>query len=256
MATDACGNTSTCSQTVIVNSCDGCTPGFWKNHTWLWDQKSDPISACVKSASNGGNGTTAALFSKTFNLTNAQMNAAGLSPKLTLKQALDLGGGGFQKLARHGVASLLNSCAINFPMTSASVVTAVRNAIIALTPEPLATNLVNINEQNCPLGANSLPIAGVSFTEDPETEVVKLTAYPNPFRGNTTIAFKLINDSNVTLDVYSVSGKKVATLYEGIAEGGQTYEVIFNGHTLPDGIYIYRLNTPDQSYFDKLIIIK
>jgi hypothetical protein len=85
---------------------------------------------------------------------------------------------------------------------------------------------------------------------------ITMSAYPNPFHTNTTITFQVDVDTNVTLDVYTLSGTKVATLYDGMVVGGKTYNVSFKGQTLHDGMYIYRLNTPDQSRFEKLILIK
>ncbi len=41
----------------------------------------------------------------TFGLSAAQMSAAGYPTSLTLMQALNLGGGGYNKLARQGVAA-------------------------------------------------------------------------------------------------------------------------------------------------------
>ncbi|MBA3284240.1 MAG: T9SS type A sorting domain-containing protein, partial [Nitrosopumilus sp.] len=255
--TDACGNTATCSQTLVEQACEGCTPGFWKNHTLIWDQSTDAVSQCVASAAAslgyGGNGTTTELYRVTFGLTAAQMTAKGLPANLTLHQALNLGGGGFKKLARHSVASLLNSCAISFGMTTTGVLTAVHNAFLSGNAEPTAQNFVGLNEQNCPLGG-----PGTFDPHQPKgnDKNNKVSAYPNPFNSSTTITFKLDVDTNVSLDVYSLNGAKVATLYEGMVVGGQAYNVTFKGETLHEGIYIYKLNTPDQSYFDKLILIK
>src|SRR5205823_3655990 len=116
----------------------GCTLGFWKNHPALWNDATDAIASCVANAiaSMGapysGNGTTNSSFASTFGLTPAQMAAAGYSTSLTLRQALALGGGGFQKLARQGVASLLNSCSFpqNFPFITTQVLTDIHNAIV------------------------------------------------------------------------------------------------------------------------------
>jgi hypothetical protein len=87
-ATDACGNVSTCSQTITVLPCEGCTLGYWKNHTDRWCSTYSPTM----------------LFGSVF--VNAPSNLANL----TLLQALNLGGGGIFNLARQGVAALLNTC--------------------------------------------------------------------------------------------------------------------------------------------------
>ncbi len=137
---------------------EGCTPGFWKNHPSLWDQPTDAVSANLSNAVTAAgygpsNGTTSALFKDTFGLTDAQMSAAGLDSNLTLLQAINLGGGGFEKLARHGVAGALSAASgINYPYTTTQVLTMVHDAVVTLTPEPTATNLANANNLQCPLG--------------------------------------------------------------------------------------------------------
>jgi hypothetical protein len=89
----------------------GCTLGFWKTHTSIWNDAADPISACVANgiislgAPFSGNGTSGSSFMTTFGLTPAQMTAAGYPANLTLLQALNLGGGSFELLARSGVAA-------------------------------------------------------------------------------------------------------------------------------------------------------
>jgi hypothetical protein len=63
-------------------------------------------------------------------------------------------GGGFGKLARHGVSALLNVNAVDYPITDMAALYAdLRNAFLTKTYEPLATTLAGYNEldhQSCP----------------------------------------------------------------------------------------------------------
>jgi hypothetical protein len=149
--------------TVLIQGNEGCTPGFWKNHTSLWDQNSDTVSQNVKAAVDAKgapyvydpaiDGVTNQFFRNIFGLTPEQMTAAGLDPNLTMLQAANLGGGNFDKLARHGVAALLSSSAgINFSFSSAQVLTMVHDAVVTLQAEPTAQQLADANDNpNCPL---------------------------------------------------------------------------------------------------------
>ena len=93
------------------------------------------------------------LFRNIFGLSAAEMTAVGLDPSLTMDQAINLGGGGFAKLARHGVAALLSSASgINYPFTSDQVLTMVHDAIVNGQAEPTAQDLADANNLNCPLG--------------------------------------------------------------------------------------------------------
>ena len=150
----------TCS--VEVTGGEGCTPGFFKRFTNVWDEFGDPIVVNVRAAITslgspftyaGTTGLTAQLFRNIFGLTSAQMTAAGLDPTLTMLQAINLGGGGFEKLARHGVAGLLSSASVAYPFDTEEVLQMVQNAIVTLQAEPTATQLAdanNLSHQNCP----------------------------------------------------------------------------------------------------------
>ena len=50
--------------------------------------------------------------------------------------------------------------------------------------------------------------------------------------------------AQVTLKVYDMAGREVATLHQGIAQTG-TNTVVFEANSLPAGMYFCRLLTPD-----------
>ncbi|MBL0062753.1 MAG: trypsin-like peptidase domain-containing protein [bacterium] len=66
--------------------------------------------------------------------------------------------------------------------------------------------------------------------------------YPNPFNPTTAIAYDLISGGNVSLKVFDVLGREVATLASGHHEAGR-YTVNFDATTLASGVYVYRLET-------------
>ena len=82
----------------------GCTPGWWKNKA----SRPRTILAIARDGScvgrsrrsgtvvdRGGGGTTESLFRDVFGLTSGDMEKQGLDPDLTLLEAVELGGGGF-----------------------------------------------------------------------------------------------------------------------------------------------------------------
>jgi pectin methylesterase-like acyl-CoA thioesterase len=70
--------------------------------------------------------------------------------------------------------------------------------------------------------------------------------YPNPFNPSTVIAFSIAADSHVVLELFSVSGQKIATLInENRAANTYDYELNMNKYNLPSGIYFYRLSGTD-----------
>ncbi len=65
-------------------------------------------------------------------------------------------------------------------------------------------------------------------------------AFPNPFVRSTEIAFELDRAADVSLVVYDVRGRAVATLADGPMEAGP-HRVAFDASRLPSGVYVYRL---------------
>ncbi len=79
--------------------------------------------------------------------------------------------------------------------------------------------------------------------------------YPNPFNPTTTIEFSIPKSEFVTLNVFDVIGRKVASLVNENKEAGK-YSIIFNGSKLSSGIYFYRLQAGNYSAVKKLILLK
>jgi hypothetical protein len=112
----------------------GCTPGFWKNHTGVWV--------------GFGPGQ---LFNGVFGV--------NYQPTLTLHDALRLNGGGFAALARHAAAALLNTANpdINYGLDAAQVIAAVQAAFASGDPEPLKDRLDRLNNAGCSIDAHGRP---------------------------------------------------------------------------------------------------
>ncbi|MGA9294256.1 MAG: T9SS type A sorting domain-containing protein [Ignavibacteriaceae bacterium] len=64
--------------------------------------------------------------------------------------------------------------------------------------------------------------------------------YPNPFNPATTITYQLPKDGIVTLKVYDMLGREVASLVNGYKTSGK-YSINFNADNLSSGVYIYQL---------------
>ena len=79
--------------------------------------------------------------------------------------------------------------------------------------------------------------------------------YPNPFNPNTKIIYSIPNTNLITLKVYDVLGREVATLLNEVKPAGN-YEIIFDGSSLSSGIYFYRMQAGNYIKTRKMILLK
>jgi hypothetical protein len=70
--------------------------------------------------------------------------------------------------------------------------------------------------------------------------------YPNPFNPSTTFSFSLQEASGVTLKIYDMLGKEVATIVNDQFSAG-TYSYNWNAGSLASGTYIYRIIAVPQN---------
>ncbi|PKK81170.1 MAG: hypothetical protein CVT47_03825, partial [Thermoplasmata archaeon HGW-Thermoplasmata-2] len=98
---------------------------------------------------------------------------------------------------------------------------------------------------------------------------------PNPFKpaqGNATFVFDMVSDGNATIDIYDMSGRKVAVLVDDYRTKGR-HQVKWNGgngefnahdgevagnsdRKLASGIYIIRYKLPSKTVMRKIGVMK
>lgn len=86
-------------------------------------------------------------------------------------------------------------------------------------------------------------------------QVVLGDNYPNPFSNSTTIEFTLNEQTHSVLQVFDLLGRCVATLIDKDSEAGE-FEITFNAHDLPSGVYLYRLRTMRSSVSKKFVLLR
>jgi len=79
--------------------------------------------------------------------------------------------------------------------------------------------------------------------------------YPNPFNAKSNISYTLAEAGNVSLRVYDISGRLVATLLDGFQEGGE-HEVTWDGSAVSSGVYFYKLQTSVFTDVKKMNLLK
>jgi hypothetical protein len=82
-----------------------------------------------------------------------------------------------------------------------------------------------------------------------------ISNYPNPFNPGTTISYQLPENSYITIKVFDVLGKEIATLVNENKNAGY-YSVNFNAGKLTSGIYIYTINAGKFIQSKKMLLMK
>jgi hypothetical protein len=98
-------------------------------------------------------------------------------------------------------------------------------------------------------------ITNVKIDPDVKLQFAIWQNFPNPFNPVTKIKYQTPELSLVTLKIYDVLGREVATLVNEEQTAGR-YEIEFNGTGLPSGIYFFRLRVGEFIETKKMILQK
>jgi hypothetical protein len=80
------------------------------------------------------------------------------------------------------------------------------------------------------------------------------SSYPNPVSGQATIEYAVPEQSEVTVEVYDVLGRRVATLVDGEKKAGG-YSVRIDANDLSSGTYFYRMRAADFTETSRLVVV-
>jgi hypothetical protein len=112
------------------------------------------------------------------------------------------------------------------------------------------------------LGTAASPVAldlanagGAPELLDVPMEFALYPNYPNPFNPVTVIGYDLPQQGKVSLTVYDVIGRRVATLVSGEQAAGR-HKVLFDGRQLASGLYLYRMEVGDFVKVGKMMLVK
>ena len=79
--------------------------------------------------------------------------------------------------------------------------------------------------------------------------------YPNPFNPETTIDFRIDADSHVNISIFDINGSLVQELVNEWKASG-SHQVKFSGHSIPSGIYFYKMTTKGFADIRKMTLIQ
>jgi photosystem II stability/assembly factor-like uncharacterized protein len=79
--------------------------------------------------------------------------------------------------------------------------------------------------------------------------------YPNPFNPSTAISYQLSGVSTVSLKVFDLLGREIATLVKGTMSAG-SHTIQWDASSQPSGVYMYRLEVNGASQTKKMVLTK
>jgi len=102
--------------------------------------------------------------------------------------------------------------------------------------------------------SSSVPLAVDSEFEGTPSSFELLQNYPNPFNPSTEISFSIPQSGVVSLKVFDVLGREVATLVNGEQESG-THIVQWDAKDMASGVYLYTLRAGSYTQTRKMMLI-
>lgn len=101
---------------------------------------------------------------------------------------------------------------------------------------------------------NTIAVNVAEWKEIPN-EFSLLHNYPNPFNPTTTITYSLSKAAHVSLKVYNLLGREMATLVDQPMRAG-AYQVVWNAQNAPSGVYFYKISDGNCSKINKMILLQ
>jgi hypothetical protein len=96
---------------------------------------------------------------------------------------------------------------------------------------------------------------GVEDTEILPDKFTLHQNYPNPFNSTTMIRYELPFQVKVTIVIYDIQGRKVATLIDKQQPAGN-HQVIWNADDVSSGVYFYTIQAGDYTETKQMMLLK
>jgi len=120
-----------------------------------------------------------------------------------------------------------------------------------------SATLANVTDLNGIWSVGALTLTGVE-SESPSTLPLVFFVdqnYPNPFNPTTSIRFGLPTASHVTVTVFDLLGRQIASVLSGYKEAG-IHTVAFDATHLSSGVYVYRVQANHSVDAKRMVLIR
>jgi hypothetical protein len=105
-------------------------------------------------------------------------------------------------------------------------------------------------------GAGFTPVVSAPpGTEDRPMQWALGQNYPNPFNPSTSIRITVARKELITVAVYDLLGREIATLMNEVKEPG-TFTIPFHARGLASGVYVYRMSAGGMVRTRTMLLVK
>ncbi len=113
---------------------------------------------------------------------------------------------------------------------------------------------------NVTAAGTNFPLGSTTGIENPNVEIISYSLaqnYPNPFNPETVIAYSIAKNGFVSIKLYDILGKEIATLVNNFRTAGN-YKVELNAdnYKMSTGIYYYQIESNGFTDTKKMILVK
>jgi len=112
-----------------------------------------------------------------------------------------------------------------------------------------STNIEDCNPQQ---NQSYLPTISQQTKSSSQTTTT-LTVQPNPFSGTTLIQYELSQTSPISLDLYSLTGKKLKSIYQKEMELSGMHQQTLDLNDFPKGLYFVVLQNKGGVFTKKIV---
>jgi len=144
---------------------------------------------------------------------------------------------------------------VSVPVNCTDVATAVDVFNNAFDGCRIQTGSIPFNEGSSLIVNNSLHTSDI-ISGQPTIETVnevQIKAYPNPFSNKVNFRFVSPVKSKATLEIYNISGQRIALLFSGMVDGGIPRTVQYTrGGTVANTTLVYKLTIGDKVIHGKV----
>ncbi len=107
-----------------------------------------------------------------------------------------------------------------------------------------------------PLDITARDPFSVSEDADPlPNDLTLAPVYPNPFNAETRVLFSMTRNTTANINIFDLTGRKVMALHSGAMNAGE-HTMVVDASALSTGVYILRLDTPEASLSQKIVLVK